>query len=122
VPVITDLFAKDFAQDWVEAWNAHDLPRVLAHYTDDFEMSSPFIAQFTGEPVGKLKGKENVAAYWRTALERLPKLRFELLHVHTGASSVVLVYQTNFGRKAAEAFFFNEAGLVERAAAHYCED
>ncbi len=122
MPAITDLFAKDFARDWVEAWNAHDLPRVLAHYTDDFEMSSPFIAHFTGKSSGKLKGKESVAAYWRSALEQLPNLQFELLHVLTGASGLVLVYQTNFGRKAAEVFFFNEAGLVERAAAHYCND
>lgn len=119
---ITASFAEEFARDWVEAWNTRDLPRVLAHYTEDFEMSSPFIAQFTGEPSGRLKGKKNVAAYWRAALERLPNLRFELLQVFTGASSVVLVYQTSFGRKAAETFFFNQAGLVERAAAHYHED
>ena len=80
------------------------------------------IAQFTGETAGKLKGKERAAAYWRTALERFPNLRFELLSVLVGASSVVIHYQTNFGRKAAEVLFFNEHGLVERAAAHYCDN
>ena len=119
---ITTAFAGKFARDWIEAWNAHDLSRVLSHYTDDFEMSSPFIAQFTGETAGKLKGKERVAAYWRTALERVPNLRFELISVLVGASSVVVYYQTSFGRTAAEVFFFNEQGLVERAAAHYCDN
>ena len=32
-------FAKQFAREWVEAWNDHDLDRVLAHYAEDFEMS-----------------------------------------------------------------------------------
>ena len=119
---ITSAFADDFARHWVEAWNTHDLSRVLAHYTDDFEMSSPFIAQFAGETKGTLKGKEKVAAYWRTAFERFPTLKFEPIQVLTGASSVVIYYQTSFGRKAAEVFFFNDAGLVERAAAHYCDN
>lgn len=119
---ITRTFAETFARDWVEAWNAHDLPRVLAHYTDDFEMSSPLITQIAGEPSGKLKGKARVAAYWQAALARRPDLKFELLQVLVGASSVVVNYRTNFGCQSAEVFFFNDRGLVERAAAHYGGD
>ena len=120
--LITPQFAEKFARDWVVAWNAHDLPRVLAHYTDDFEMSSPFIAQFAGEPSGKLKGKALVAAYWKAALERMPDLKFELDQVLVGASSVVVLYRRNGGRQAGEVFFFNDHGLVERAAANYAND
>lgn len=46
--------ALKFAREWIEAWNAHDLQGVLSHYTDDFEMSSPFIGAFAGEPSGTL--------------------------------------------------------------------
>jgi hypothetical protein len=42
--MITKDPAKQFAQEWIDAWNAHDLDRVLSHYTDDSEMSSSFIA------------------------------------------------------------------------------
>lgn len=42
-------FAEQFAADWIDAWNAHDLDRVLAHYSDDFEMSSPVIVQIAGD-------------------------------------------------------------------------
>jgi ketosteroid isomerase-like protein len=51
-------FADHFAQDWIDAWNARDVERVLAHYTDDFEMSSPVIIRVTGEASGTLRGKE----------------------------------------------------------------
>ena len=46
---MTDQAASEFACEWIEAWNAHDLGRVLAHYDDDFEMSSPFIEALAGE-------------------------------------------------------------------------
>ena len=119
---ITREFAEQFAREWIAAWNAHDLPRVLAHYTDDFEMSSPYIQELMQEPSGKLKGKESIAAYWLRALERRPDLKFELRHVLAGTSSVVVCYLSHSGCKAAEVFFFNDQRLVERAAAHYCAD
>jgi ketosteroid isomerase-like protein len=54
-------FAERFAKEWVAAWNSHDLERILAHYEDDFEMSSPIITTLVGEPSGKLRGKMAVA-------------------------------------------------------------
>ena len=44
-------FAEHFAADWIDSWNAHDLNRILSHYTDDFEMASPVIIQVANEPV-----------------------------------------------------------------------
>lgn len=61
--MITREFADRFAQEWIDAWNSHNLERVLSHYADDFEMSSPYIAQIAGEPSGVLKGKPAVAVY-----------------------------------------------------------
>lgn len=116
---ITQQQAEAFAREWIESWNARDLPRVLAHYMDDFEMSSPFIVEIAGEPSGTLKGKERVTAYWKAALQKHPNLHFELLNVFAGASSVVIHYRTSFGRIAAEVLFLNESGKVYRAAAHY---
>lgn len=115
--MLTKNFADRFAADWIAAWNAHDLPRILSHYADDFEMSSPYIVQLLGEPAGKLKGKAAVGAYWRRALERMPTLRFELVDTLVGVDSLVLYYKGARGL-AAEVFFFNQAGLVGKAAAH----
>ena len=116
---ITREFAASFAAEWIAAWNAHDLPRVLSHYSDDFDMDSPFIIEIAGEPSGGLQGKEKIRAYWQAALKKHPGLHFELLDVFLGANSVVLHYRRNSGQPAAEVLFFNEQGLVYRAAAHY---
>lgn len=111
-------FVKQFAAEWIAAWNARDLPRILSHYVDDFEMSSPYIAQLLGQPSGALKGKAAVGAYWGKALERAPNLRFELVDTLAGVDSVVLHYRGARGM-AAEVFFFDAAGKVVKACAHY---
>jgi hypothetical protein len=116
--MITQEFAVQFAREWIEAWNSHDLDRILSHYAEDFEMSSPVIVQLAAERSGTLKGKEAVRAYWAKALAMQPALRFELVHVFVGAMSVVVEYRGHRGL-GAEVFWFNASNQVYRAAAHY---
>ena len=116
--MITREQADRFAHEWIAAWNSHDLTRILAHYSEDFTMASPHIAVVAQEPTGVLKGKAAVASYWSKALERLPDLRFELISTFVGADSIAIHYQGVRG-PVVEVFFFNQAGLVYKAAAHY---
>lgn len=116
--MMTSEFALRFAAEWVEAWNSHDLEKILSHYDDEFEMSSPVIVQVAGEPSGRLRGKAAVGAYWAKALEGLPDLRFELTNVLVGVNSIVLCYDGHRG-PSAEWFEFGADGKVIRAAGHY---
>lgn len=116
--MLTREFADEFAREWIAAWNAHDVDRVLAHYADDFVMASPKIAAIAGEPTGVLRGKAAIGAYWRKALTLLPNLHFDLIATLVGADSVALHYRGVSG-PAIEVFFFGADGKVQRAAAHY---
>ncbi len=116
--MLTAKFAEHFGKDWIEAWNSHDLDRILAHYSDDFTMSSPRIATVANEPSGTLAGKAAVGAYWRKALALVPDLHFELISTLVGADSVVLYYRGARGL-AAEVFFFDATGTVVKSCAHY---
>jgi len=116
---IAPVLAEQFAADWIDAWNAHDLDRVLAHYSGDFEMSSPIIVDMLGEDSGMLRGKGAVRGYWAKALARFPDLHFELLSVLAGVRSLTLYYRGAGGRLVAEVFHFDDAGKVYRAFAHY---
>lgn len=107
-----------FARDWIDAWNAHDLDAVLAHYSDDFEFSSPFIREFAGEPSGKLTGKDAVRTYWQIGLSRLPDLHFELVDVLTGVDCLTILYRGHRGLSA-EVFEFDANGQVRRGQALY---
>ena len=116
--MIEPAFAERFAKEWVAAWNAHDLERVLSHYDDDFEMRSPVIVRLMGERSGTLRGKAAVREYWTKALAAAPDLRFELLTVLAGVDGVVVYYRGHRGL-VAETFQFDAAGKVRAAAAHY---
>jgi len=116
--MIDKAFADRFAADWVDAWNSRDLDRVLSHYSDDFEMSSPVIIQVAGEASGTLKGKDAVGAYWAKALQLMPALQFEPVATLLGVNSITLYYKSVRG-PAAEVFHFNREGKVVRAYAHY---
>ena len=112
--------AEHFAKEWIAAWNAHDLERILSHYDDDFEMSSPIIPKLMGDPSGTLRGKPAVRAYWTKALAAVPTLRFELLTVLVGVDSVTVYYKGHRGLSA-EVLQFGDSGKVSRAFAHYAE-
>ena len=112
-------FAEQFAADWIDAWNAHDLDRVMSHYADDFEMSSPVIIEVASVPSGTLRGKAAVGAYWEKALELVPDLHFELISVLVGVTSITLYYKGARGRLVAEVFHFGAEQKVSKAFAHY---
>lgn len=116
--MIDKIFAAHFAKEWLDAWNSHDLDRILLHYADDFEMTSPVIISIAGEPSGMLKGKEKVRAYWAKALQRIPDLRFELMTTLIGVNSITLYYKSPRGH-AAEVFHFGPDQKVVKAFAHY---
>ena len=113
-------FAENFAKEWVAAWNSHDLERILEHYEDDFEMSSPIIATLVGEPSGTLRGKAAIASYWAKALQKMPNLHFELLTALVGVDSVTVYYKGHRGLSA-EVLHFGPRGKVRAAFAHYAE-
>lgn len=116
--MISHEFAAQFAKEWIAVWNSRDLTRILSHYTDDFELASPYIAEVAGEPSGVLKGKSVVAAYWATALARLPSLHFELHSILVGTESLVIYYKGVSGM-VAELFSFDASGKVSKSWAHY---
>lgn len=111
-------FAQNFATEWIAAWNSHDLERILSHYTDDFEMSSPLIAQIAGEPSGRLKGKADIRAYWAKGLSLNPQLHFDLNATLLGANSLTLYYKGQRGMSA-EVFVFGPENKVVESFAHY---
>lgn len=117
-PVIDSAFAHRFAVEWIAAWNAHDLERILSHYEDDFVMRSPVIVALAGEPSGTLRGKAAVGAYWSAALQRMPDLHFELRTVFAGINGLTIHYQGPRGL-VVEIFEFAPTGKVATACAHY---
>lgn len=116
--MIDRAWAEDFVRDWIDGWNTHDLDRILAHYADDFEMTSPLIVQRFGVADGKLKGKEAVRRYWSQGLASTPNLHFELVDVVVGVNSVAIIYESQtLARTVVEYIQFDEHKMGVRAEA-----
>ncbi len=114
-----DMDPHTFAAQWIAAWNSHDLERILGHYSDDVEITTPMIRMALGTDTDSLRGKPAVRDYWRAALDKLPGLRFELLDVASGVDSVTLYYRSVMDKRAMEVMFFDEDGRIARVVAHY---
>jgi hypothetical protein len=100
--MLTRKDATEFANHWVKAWNSHDLDEIMLHYSADIVLVSPVAAKILNDPSGVVKGKEAVRAYFRRGLEAYPNLKFELVDVLWGLSSIVLYYVNQKGSKTAE--------------------
>lgn len=114
--------AQAFAEAWLDAWNRHDLDAILAHYSEDVDFRSPFVAQLTSDPRGRLKGKTSLRSYVAMALARYPHLHFEPRHVYRGADSVTIEYRSVLGLVAAECFTFDALGQACEVRCHYREE
>ncbi|HVZ84640.1 MAG TPA: nuclear transport factor 2 family protein [Terracidiphilus sp.] len=111
--------AIHLAQEWIAAWNAHDLDRILDHYDDAVEITSPAAARLLGLPHGRVTGKASLRAYFEKGLAAFPELRFSLRDVLWGISSIVLYYTNQRGTHTAEFMELAPSGKVVRVVANY---
>ena len=108
-----------FVEAWLDAWNAHDLDRIMVHYDEQVELTSPAAVQLLGDPDGRVVGKANVRAYFEKGLAAHPELRFALKDVMSGVKSIVLYYENQLGTHTAEYMELSPQGRVLRVTATY---
>jgi hypothetical protein len=117
--ISTDLIAG-FEREWIAAWNAHDIDRIVSHYRDDVRFVSPFAARF-GAPYGELRGRRALRDYFERGLSTYPGLHFQPIAALGGIGSVALHYRSVEDRQAIEVMELDARGQVRRATAHYSQ-
>jgi len=110
---------RSFAEEWVEAWNARDLERILSHYAADIVFLSPVAARRLGD--GRVNGIAALREYWSAALAAIPDLRFTLEAALSGHQCLTILYRNQRGQQVAETVEFNAAGKICRSSACYGE-
>lgn len=115
----SELEARKFAHDWIEAWNSRDLDAIVSHYAAEVVLTSPVAAKLLDDPSGRVEGSAALRAYFSRGLEAYANLHFELLDVMQGLSSVVLCYKNQKGTRTAEFMEFDEDGKIVRVVANY---
>jgi SnoaL-like domain len=113
-------FAREFAHDWLDAWNSHDLERILDHYDEEVVLISPIALRLLNNGDGVVRGKTALREYFLRGIQAFPNRRFDLIDVLWGVETIVLYYGNNVrGSKSAEVMQLTTAGKIRRVWANY---
>jgi hypothetical protein len=91
----------------------------MSHYADGVTLVSPVAATILNNSVGMVKGKDDLRAYFKRGLEAYPNLKFDLLDMMWGLSSVVLYYVNQMGTKTGEFMELDSNSKIVRVVANY---
>ena len=80
------------ARKWFDAFNAHDLGKLLALYSDNAQHYSPKLKIHQPETNGLITGKDALRLWWQDSFERLPTLRYEATRFIANDNSVFMEY------------------------------
>ena len=83
---------KQIAMKWFEAFNSHDLDKLIMLYDNDAEHYSPKLKIHQPETLGLIKGKEVLRNWWADAFKRLPFLSYEILKLTADSEQVFMEY------------------------------
>jgi len=108
-----------FAQGWIDAWNSHDIDRILEFYADDLELTTPYAVSLLNIPTGTIKGKDTIRNFMQKALRLLPQLRYELIEVLSSVNSISIYHNSILGKRSVEVLFFNGNGKISKSITHY---
>jgi len=111
--------AQQFAKEWCEAWNSHDMESIMSHYAESVVLTSPTAARLLKDPAGVVTGKDALRNYFAVGLKANPNLRLEVVDVTCGVSTVVVYYANQNGTKVSEFMELSSDGKVTRVIAHY---
>ena len=110
------------AEAWLRAFNAHDVPALVALYAEDCTHTSPKTRPLRPTPGGKLVGKAALTEWWTDANRRLPGLRYEKTAVTANAARVFLEYLRHAPNEApmpvAEVFDIRDGKIVASRVYH----
>lgn len=113
-------FARKFAEEWVDAWNSHDLERILDHYDDEVVLISPVALKLLNNGDGVVRGKPALREYFLRGIQAFPNRRFDLIDILWGVETLVVYYGNNVrGSKSAEVMQLSVAGKIRRVWANY---
>ena len=83
---------KKIALKWFEAFNEHNLEKLLSLYDQNAEHFSPKLKIHKPETNGLIKGKQALREWWQDAFNRLPTLNYEVLKLTADNEQVFMEY------------------------------
>lgn len=83
---------KEIAVKWFEAFNEHNLEKLLNLYDDNAQHYSPKLKVRKPETEGLIIGKAALHEWWKDAFDRLPSLHYEVRKLTADDEQVFMEY------------------------------
>lgn len=83
---------KQIATKWFEAFNEHNLEKLLSLYHEEARHYSPKLKVRQPETRGFIEGKAALRAWWQDAFDRLPSLTYEVVKLTADDAQVFMEY------------------------------
>lgn len=111
------------AQKWFEAFNEHDLEKLLKLYDEHAKHYSPKLKIRQPETNGLVQGKDQLRAWWADAFNRLPTLHYEVKTLTADTDKVFMEYTRKVTGEqdmyVAEILEINEIGLISASRVYH---
>lgn len=83
---------ENIAFKWFDAFNEHNLEKLLDLYHDKAEHYSPKLKIKHPETNGLISGKEALRIWWQDAFDRIPSLKYEVKSLTSNEYRVFMEY------------------------------
>ncbi len=80
------------AHSWFEAFNTHNLDKLLSLYDEDAQHYSPKLKIRHPETNGLVVDKNALKNWWQDAFERLPSLHYKVTSLTSNPERVIMEY------------------------------
>jgi ketosteroid isomerase-like protein len=114
--------SESLARAWLDAFNAHDVPSLVALYAEDATHTSPKIRALHPETGGQLVGRAALSDWWNESNSRLPGLRYQLVSITANGERAVIEYLRHAPDSApmpvAESFDIRDGKIVASRVYH----
>ena len=77
---------------WFEAFNAHNLEKLLSLYDEDAQHYSPKLKIRLPETKGLVTGKDALRSWWKDSFDRLPTLHYKVTSLTSNSDRVFMEY------------------------------
>ena len=113
---------NEIAKKWLQAFNEHDLEKLLSLYDEDAVHFSPKLKVRKPETNGLIKGKSEMRIWWKDAFDRLPELIYEEKTITANEERVFMEYirivPGEMDMNVAEVLEINNGLIVESRVYH----
>lgn len=111
--------ARLYAEEWIAAWNYHDIDQIMDFYADSICHITPKLTMLFGSVSSAIKDKQELRDYFAAALKRSPELHFTLQDVYAGAESIVICFNSSSGIHVAVVLILDQNMKITQYIAHY---